>query len=161
MHDPRAHHGAWTVHHPVRFGTTTHGAKRIRGIGQKGGLGAERDAVGRVVEGAPPAGRVPRVTRLMALAVQFECLLREGVVRNQAELAARAGVSRARVTQIMNFRLLAPDIQEAILALPRIEKGRDRLCERDLRPIMAELHWDRQRSMWATLVTRCRPQPPA
>jgi hypothetical protein len=32
-------------------------------------------------------------------------------------------VTRARVTQIMNLLKLAPDIQEAILFLPFLERG--------------------------------------
>jgi len=40
-------------------------------------------------------------------------------VANHADLVRLAHVSRARITQIMNLLLLAPDIQEAILFLPR------------------------------------------
>ena len=35
----------------------------------------------------PPVGRLPRITRLMALAIHFDDLLRTGAVRSQAELA--------------------------------------------------------------------------
>jgi len=56
-----------------------------------------------------PRGRVPRVSRLMALAIRFEGLIRDGVVRNQAELARLEHVSRARVSQIMNLLNLAKD----------------------------------------------------
>jgi hypothetical protein len=65
------------------------------------------------------AGRVPRIARLMALALRFEHLVQSGTVRHYAELARLGQVSRARVTQIMNLLHLAPDIQEAILFLPR------------------------------------------
>ena len=96
-----------------------------------------------------PIGRVPRVARLMALAIRFDQLIRDGVVSDQAELARVGHVSRARLTQIMNLLNLAPDIQEAMLFLPRIERGRDPVTERDLRPIAAEVDWGRQRGMWA------------
>lgn len=99
-----------------------------------------------------PAGWVPRVARLMALAIRFEGLLGSGAVANQAELAALGHVTRARLTQIMNLLSLAPDIQEQILLLPLVELGRDRLSERDLRPIAAELDWRRQRAMWMKLL---------
>ena len=49
---------------------------------------------------AVPKGRVPRVARLMALAIRFDGLIREGVVADQAELARLGRVSRARLTQI-------------------------------------------------------------
>ena len=55
-------------------------------------------------------GRVPRVARLLALAIRFEELVTGGVVKNYAELARLGYVSRARVTQIMNLLQLAPDL---------------------------------------------------
>jgi hypothetical protein len=55
--------------------------------------------------------------------------------RDQADLARLGNVSRARVTQIMNLLQLAPDIQEAILFLPRTVKGRDPIREKHVRPI--------------------------
>ncbi len=99
---------------------------------------------------APP-GRVPRVARLMALAIRFDGLMRDGAISDQAEIARLGHVSRARVTQIMNLLSLAPDIQEAILHLPAVEQGRDPITERDLRTIAAEMHWNRQRKMWTSL----------
>lgn len=95
-----------------------------------------------------PAGRVPRVSRLMALAIRLDQLIRDGVVTDQAELARLGHVSRARLTQIMNLLCLAPDIQEALLFLPTTERGRDAITERDLRPIAAVADWRKQRRMW-------------
>ena len=95
-----------------------------------------------------PPGRVPRVARLMALAIRFEQLLRQGVVADYAALAHLGHVSRARVTQIMNLLCLAPDLQEALLFLPRIERGRDPIILRDLQPIAAVLDWRAQRRLW-------------
>jgi hypothetical protein len=43
---------------------------------------------------------------------------------------------------------LAPDIQEALLFLPRVAAGKDPITERDLRPIAATADWNRQRAMW-------------
>jgi len=84
----------------------------------------------------------------MALAIHFEELLQEGHVQGYAEIARLGHVSRARLTQIMNLRQLAPDIQEEILFLPRVVRGKDPITERDLRPIAAELDWEEQRRMW-------------
>ena len=58
-----------------------------------------------------PAGRVPRVARLLALAIR-EQLVQARVIANYAALAKLGHVSRARVTQILNLRLLAPDNPE-------------------------------------------------
>ena len=41
--------------------------------------------------------------------------VRDGVVKDYAEIARLTGLSRARVTQIVNLTLLAPAIQEEIL----------------------------------------------
>ena len=94
---------------------------------------------------------VPRVAKLMALAIRFERLIQDGAVADQAELARVGHVTRARLTQIMNLLNLAPEIQEAILTLPPPEAGRDPVTEKQLRPVAAELEWRKQRRMWATM----------
>ena len=96
-----------------------------------------------------PAGRVPRISKLMALAIRFEGLIRDGQVTDQSELARLAHVTQPRMTQIMNLLHLAPDIQESLLFLPRVESGRAPIHEKLLRPIAAELDWGKQREMWA------------
>jgi hypothetical protein len=100
-----------------------------------------------------PAGRVPRVARLMALALKFDALIREGAVTDQAELARLGHVTRARVSQIMTLLHLAPDIQEALLFLPAVERGRDPLVLRNLQPIAMTADWRKQRKMWPQLLT--------
>ena len=83
-----------------------------------------------------PEGRVPRVSRLMALALKFDRLIADGVIEDQAELARLGHVTRARTTQIMGLLYLAPDIQDEILHLPRVTKGCDPVAERHIRPIV-------------------------
>jgi hypothetical protein len=95
-----------------------------------------------------PNGRVPRISKLMALAIRFDELLRNGDVEDFADLARLGHVTRARVTQIMNLLNLAPDIQEDLLFLPRVESGRDSITEGHLRPIAAERSWASQRCLW-------------
>lgn len=94
------------------------------------------------------AGRVPRVTRLMALAIKMSGLIESGAITDQAEAARLGHVSRARMTQIMNLLLLAPDIQEQILNLPRTFRGHDPITETHLRSVVREIDWIRQREMW-------------
>lgn len=105
-----------------------------------------------IAEGAaakvPDHGRIPRVSRLMALAIHMDDLIRRGEVADYAELARLAHVTRARVTQIMSFLHLAPEIQEEILALPRSRGGRDLVAEKAVRPITAIPDWRKQRAMW-------------
>lgn len=96
-------------------------------------------------------GRVPRVARLMALAIKIDGLIASGAIADQAEASRVGHVTRARMTQLINLLLLAPDIQEAVLNLPRVKRGRDPIVETHLRPIAAEANWDRQRAMWIRL----------
>jgi hypothetical protein len=92
--------------------------------------------------------RVPRVARLMALAIRLDQVIRDGLVKDQAELARLGHVTRARLTQIMNLLCLAPDLQEKILFLQEIEHGRSAITEKQLRPIAAASSWKRQHEMW-------------
>ena len=99
-----------------------------------------------------PPGRVPRVARLMALALRFEEQVRTGVLPSYSALADLGHVTRARVSQNMNLVNLAPDIQEAILFLPRTERGRDPIHLRLLQPIASIIDWKKQRRMWRDLL---------
>ncbi|MBL8888415.1 MAG: hypothetical protein JNL67_00440 [Planctomycetaceae bacterium] len=98
-----------------------------------------------------PAGRVPRISRLLALAHHCFQLVRNGAIINQSELAHFGQISTTRMTQIMWLDNLAPDIQEEILFLPRTTQGRDPIKEADLRPIAKTLDWKKQRQMWNKL----------
>ena len=51
-------------------------------------------------------GRIPRISRLMALAIRYDGLLRDGTVRDQTELAKLAHVTQPRMTQILNLLYL-------------------------------------------------------
>lgn len=104
-----------------------------------------------IAEAPVPGGRVPRVSRIMALAIRFDNLIREGAVKNQMELARLGHVSRIRLTQIMNLNYLAPDIQEEVLHLPLHYCGRERMKECELREIAAVVEWGRQREMCARI----------
>ncbi|MFH1746962.1 MAG: zinc ribbon domain-containing protein, partial [Planctomycetota bacterium] len=94
---------------------------------------------------------IPRLARLMALALRMEGLVRKGHVSDCAELARLGHVSRARVSQILSLSLLAPDIQETLLFLPGGADGGTALSERHLRPIAAEPDWNCQRQLWQQL----------
>jgi hypothetical protein len=97
------------------------------------------------------AGRVPRISRLLALAHHCFRLVQTGAIINQSELAYFGQISTTRMTQIMWLDNLAPDIQEEILFLPRTTQGRDPIKEADIRPIAKTLDWSKQRQMWNRL----------
>jgi hypothetical protein len=103
----------------------------------------------------PPAGErggpsipLPRIARLMALAIRFDGLLREKTIRDYAQLAQLGGVTRARITQIMKLLDLAPDIQEQLLFLPPVQ----RLNERNLRHVVKRIDWREQRRLFQKLL---------
>jgi hypothetical protein len=51
----------------------------------------------------------------------------------------------------MNLLVLAPDIQETLLFLPRTVHGRDPIHLRQLQPLAAVLDWGEQRNRWRKL----------
>jgi hypothetical protein len=91
---------------------------------------------------------VPRIARLLALAIRFDGLLRAEEFRDYAELARLGLVTRARMTQIMKLLALAPDIQEQILFQP----ARKGLNERNLRAIVSRIDWNEQRPMFQKIM---------
>ena len=94
---------------------------------------------------APKLGpRIPRITRLMALAIKFEDMIARGEVRDYAEIARLGFVTRARLTQIMNLLLLAPEIQEAILFQQGLPADLD-MGETRLRAITTINDWEWQK----------------
>jgi len=86
------------------------------------------------------------------LAHRLERLLRSGVVRDYAELARLGHVTRARISQVLNLLYLAPDLQEAVLFLPRTKRGRDPIPLWRLQPIASTRDWKKQRALWASLM---------
>lgn len=88
--------------------------------------------------------RIPRITRLMALAIKFQDMVNRGEVRDYADLARLGYVTRARITQIMNLLMLAPDLRESLLHLTApLEKP---LAERHIRSVAAMEWWESQRA---------------
>jgi hypothetical protein len=106
-------------------------------------------------------GRLPRVSRLMALAIRFEGLLQEGAVRDFADLARLGRVTRARISQIMNLLNLAPDLQERLLFLAPALTRQEEIHERTLRAVVRESSWKRQRRLFAAVEPRCAASRPS
>jgi hypothetical protein len=111
--------------------------------GRKGGRHLS-PAVPKVLD--PP--RIPRITRLMALAIKFQEMIDRGEVRDYADLARLGYVTRARITQIMNLLHLAPDIQEQLLDVGSAYQWRGVLCERYTRQVSMVIEWSEQRWVW-------------
>lgn len=122
---------------------------------QQRGRGAKKQIVeveGGPMETKPALERIPRISRYMALAIHFEDLIKQGVVTDYADLARLGHVTRARVTQVMNLRLLAPEIQEVLLFLPETTTGTCGIQLKELQPVSAESDWQLQRKRWGNLI---------
>ena len=89
----------------------------------------------------------------MALAIECDQLIHDGVIKNQSELSHYAQVTTARMTHIIWLTNLAPEIQEAILFLPRVESGPDTVKEIDVRRIARVMDWGVQRGSWGEILT--------
>lgn len=108
---------------------------------------------------APPSPEpkrpTPRVARMLALAHTMNALLRDGTVGDQRELAELMGLTRARVTQLLDLTLLAPDLQEHLLD----GISRQPITEHALRRVVRSRHWEDQRRVWASLArTQAEPE---
>ena len=98
------------------------------------------------VSESAPLPRPPKIVLLLVLGHYWERLVRDGVVKDYAEIARRTGLTRARVTQICNLTLLAPAIQEEILSIGPEPDGAS--TERLLRVVGAIAEWAGQCHAW-------------
>lgn len=103
--------------------------------------------------GSPGAtsGRLPRVTQVLALAIQFQDMIERGEARDYADLARLGCLSRERMSQIMELVWLAPDVQGDILEFPSTATSRFPVSEVAVRRIAGKLRWAEQRELWASL----------
>ena len=100
---------------------------------------------GATVDLKPPPRPKPtspsRVARMLALGHEIVRLVDAGLLKDQADAADLLGFTRARISQIVDLTLLAPDIQEALLF------GEDNgLSEHRLRGVVAAGEWGEQRA---------------
>lgn len=100
-------------------------------------------------EPAPPPAPKPAcptpISRRIALAHHIEALIEAGELSDYADAAKRLGLSRARLTQVADLALLAPDIQAAVL-LGHVEPR-----DRHLREVGRHPLWTDQRRAFLAL----------
>jgi len=134
-----------------------------KGAFENGNIGTIKRQVlpGGVVNAVPPRlskprpqkkPKTPRVAELLRKAMEWKELLESGKSEGvtQADIARREGLSRARVTQIMDLLNLAPDIRKYILAMPEATR-RPVVTERSLRPIMKLVEHRKQLGAFSVL----------
>ena len=107
--------------------------------------------------GPPKQPKVPRVVELLRMAIEWRRQLDTGMIPNQAAIAHRAGITRARVTQILRLLRLPTEIQERILALPPTSK-QPAVSERMLRPLVQIEGYDRHWNLQSFHALRNRPK---
>ncbi len=91
--------------------------------------------------------KLPRITRLLALAHHLQDLLNQGAVKDYADIAKLSGLSRSRVTQIMNLTLLAPQIQEKLF----FPSNENQIKEQAFRRVLKWAVWQEQVKVWKDL----------
>lgn len=112
-----------------------------------------RQSHGHGNDSAKSRAALPRITRLMALAIELDTRLRDCDDLDCRTVADVGCVSRPRITQVLNLLQLAPDIQECLLMLPPLTCGREPITEKSVRQLSAEYDWGRQRERFERL--RC------
>ncbi len=103
----------------------------------------------------PPEPRTPerkpaKVARMLALAHHLQRTIDNGLVADRAAVARRLGLTRARVTQLLDLLLLAPDLQARVLQLESVD-AHEPTSERLLRAVSHGRTWEMQRRLWAQL----------
>ena len=99
---------------------------------------------------APTTRRPAQIAHTLALAHHLQRAIDSGAFGDRADVARRLRLSRARVTQLLDLLLLAPDIQDALLHMEAID-GAEPMTERILRPLAALVSWTEQRTRWEPL----------
>ncbi len=111
----------------------------------------------RGVRGGKPeqeTGRVPRISRILALVIKLEQRVREGHAPTYASIAEAGRLSRARLSQMMTLTNLAPSIQETVLLLPRRRSGPEVVTEKQLRHIAQQVDWSCQRKLFDSVISQ-------
>lgn len=118
----------------------------------KSNKGRKRIQAGDAVVPVRPRGSIPRISRLMALAIKYQGMLDRGEVSGVTELARLCHVSQPRMSQILNLNLLSPSVQEKILFLPEQTVGKPTIHERALRMACTVIDWESQSRLLAKIL---------
>lgn len=105
---------------------------------------------------APDPERKPaRVAVMLALAHKIRQAIDQGEIRDQGDAARRLGLTRARITQLLDLTFLAPVLQERILFLQAI-RGVQPATERQLRLATRISSWSSQQTLVVSQGSRPR-----
>ncbi|WP_437761215.1 hypothetical protein WMF27_05970 [Sorangium sp. So ce281] len=88
---------------------------------------------------AEPVRRPAKVARMLALVHHLQDAIDRGLVVDRAAVARKLGLTRARVRQLLDLPLLAPDLQDDVLALNAVN-GAEPTAERTSGPSRTREH---------------------
>jgi hypothetical protein len=97
-----------------------------------------------------PVRRPAKVAQQLALAHHLQAAIDRGAIADRADVARKLGLTRARITQLLDLLLLAPDLQAAVLAMEAVD-GAEPMAERTLRAVAHAGTWVEQRKKWTTI----------
>lgn len=92
----------------------------------------------------------PQLRQFLVLAYQIKQEIDKNLQRTLREISEWLGITRGRISQILNLLFLAPKIQEEIILADK--KILFSIPEHKVRIIMKELDWDKQKEMWINLM---------
>ena len=104
-----------------------------------------------------PVRRPAKVAQQLALAHHLQAAIDRGSIADRAAVARKLGLTRARVTQLLDLLMLAPDLQEAVLALEAVD-GVEPMAERALRAVAHAGNWRKQRNAASTTIAMSTKQ---
>jgi len=116
-------------------------SKAKRKVAFQGEAHKRRDASRAARVKLAQSGRIPRISKLVALASRMQSMIESGEVESFQKLAELGRISQPRMTQIMSLLNLAPEIQEELLYLPEVIQGKAAIHDKELRPLTKELDW--------------------
>ena len=88
----------------------------------------------------------PPLRQCLVLAHQVKKTIETQPGRTLKEISEWLGLTRGRISQILNLLFLAPKIQEEIILSDK--KFIFSIPEHKVRPIIKEIDWEKQREMW-------------
>lgn len=91
--------------------------------------------------------RPAKVARMLALAHHLQRAIDQGLVADRAAVARNLDQTRARITQLLDLLLLAPDLQVLVLDLEAVD-GVEPMTERQLRVVAHAATWGDQRAQF-------------
>lgn len=99
-------------------------------------------------------GKVPTVSRMMALALYYERLIKKSEVNSISDIGKLEGVTQQRVSQVMGLLHLSPRLQERILTLPRQLPYSKYISTETCIQIALEIDFEKQEPMFELMYKR-------